>query len=405
MEDNKENKDLKDLLNWDEDNGQTEKIEKPVQKKSKKVLKREAKELEKKKRLEIINSRRKSRLNKKARILIIAGAAIAAVAVIIWVLFGYFGIGIDLTRTIARADDLRVSAAELNEYMEFIKNQNPESIPPEDDEQYTVIKQNILDSLIVLKVIESYAQKNGMIVSQQDIDAEYEKVIASYPSEDDFYKDLKDKKISMSFFDKQIVNQIMRDRIFLEVAGGISVSEDEAVKYYEDNTAELFTVPEQVKVSHILVKFNIPEGGELNDAVRKEAKDKILDIEKQLADGGDFAELAKKYSDDTASAQNGGDIGFISTGQTVPEFEEAAFALSVGQYSSPIETYYGYHLITVTEKNEAYIKTYEEVKETINNYLLSNKQMEAWQDFIFDLIENTNIEYKTSLKGQLLEQK
>jgi foldase protein PrsA len=237
--------------------------------------------------------------------------------------------------------------------MQFLKNQNPESIPPEGDEQYTVLQQNILDSIIVLKVLKSYGEKNNITVNNEDLKAEYAKIIANYPSEEDFNEDLKAKKISRRFLDEQLENQIIRDRVFNKVTEDMSVTDEEVLDYYNENSGELFTVPEQVKVSHILSKFNIPEGQELNEAIKKEAKDKISEVQKQLSDGGDFAELAKKYSEDTVSAPNGGDIGFINAGQTVPEFEEVAFALETGEYSEIVETYYGYHLITVTERNEA----------------------------------------------------
>jgi parvulin-like peptidyl-prolyl isomerase len=401
LENNQDNKDYKNLLKWDADNAMDEKKEDDSRKKSKKVLKREAKEQQKQRTIEIIKERRKSRITKKGRVLIIAGAAVAVVALAAWILFGYFGIWLDLTRTLARAGDTRVSTAELNEYMQFLKNQNPESVPPEGDEQYTVLQQNILDSIIVLKVLKSYSEKNNITVNNEDIEAEYVKIIANYPSEEDFNNDLKAKKINRSFLDEQLKNQIIRDRVFNKVTKDVTVTDEEILNYYNDNLDELFTVPEQVRVSHILIKFNIPEGSELNDAIKKEAKDKISEVQKQLSDGGDFAELAKKYSEDTASAPNGGDIGFISAGQTVPEFEEAAFALETGKYSEIVETYYGYHLITVTERNEAYVKSFDEVEETIKTYLLSNKQMEKWQEFITELMESIEIEYKTALKGQL----
>ncbi|MBM3700364.1 MAG: hypothetical protein FJW68_05550 [Actinobacteria bacterium] len=401
MENNQDNKDYKNLLKWDTDNGIDEKKEDDSRKKSKKVLKREEKEQQKKRTLEIIKERRKSRITKKGRVLIIAGVAAAVVALAVWVLFGYFGIWLDLTRTLARAGDTRVSTAELSEYMQFLKNQNPASIPPEGDEQYTVLQQNILDSIIVLKVLKSYGEKNNITVNNKDIEAEYAKIIANYPSEEDFKNDLKAKKISKSFLDKQLENQIIRDRVFNKVTENISVTDEEAFNYFNENSGELFTVPEQVKVSHILIKFNIPEGAELNDVIKKEAKDKISEVRKQLTEGGDFAELAKKYSEDTVSAPNGGDIGFISAGQTVPEFEETAFALETGKYSEIVETYYGYHLITVTEKNEAYVKSFDEVEDTIKTFLLSNKQMEKWQEFITGLMEDIEVEYKTALKGQL----
>jgi hypothetical protein len=85
------------------------------------------------------------------------------------------------------------------------------------------------------------------------------------------------------------------------------------------------------------------------------------------------------------------------------EFEEATFALKVGEVSDIVETTYGYHLIKVTDHKDAYIKDFSEVTDTIKSYLLNNKQTAEWEKFLFDLIRKSNIKYTTDLKGTLLD--
>jgi parvulin-like peptidyl-prolyl isomerase len=405
----KKDKDPKNLYHWDDDIDETEKTGteeeevKPEKKKSKKVAKREAKEAEKKRKKAIIEERQKARITKKGKIWIIVGSSLVAVALILTLLFTYFGIGIDLTKTLARFGNMKVTQKEVDVYVEFLKNQNPDSIPPQDDPQYETLEKNIMDSIIVLKILQKYGKENGFSVTDAEIDEEYSKIIANYPSEEDFEKDISDKKISKSFLREQISDQLLRDKIFNSITEDITVSEEEIKSYYGENDETLFQVPEQKKVSHILIKFDVPEGETLNDEIKNKAREQIEDIEQQLKDGADFAELAKQYSQDTLSAENGGDIGFISEGQTVPEFEDAAFALKSGEVSPIIETYYGYHIIKVLEEQDAYIKGFDEVRETIETYLLNNKQIESWQDFVYGLVEVSGIEYTTDLAGQLLE--
>ena len=152
-----------------------------------------------------------------------------------------------------------------------------------------------------------------------------------------------------------------------------------------------------------MIKFNVPEGEELTEQLKTEANDKIKAIQEKLKSGQDFAALAKSYSEDTASKENGGDIGLISAGQTVIEFEEAAFALKVGEVSDIVETAYGYHLIKVTDRKDEYIKDFSEVTDTIKSYLLNSMQTGEWEKFVSDLILKTNIKYPTDLKGALLD--
>jgi parvulin-like peptidyl-prolyl isomerase len=396
---NLDKKDYSKIYHWYDEEEQKEVIQK---KKSKKVLRRESREKEKKRKVELKKEREKVRVTKKGRIGIIIGAVVVVVAVICWVLFGYLGIGIDFTKTLATVNGIKITKKDVNIYMEFLKNQNPDSIPPENDPQFKVLQENILDSIIVLKLLEEYGKQNGFSVTEKEISDEYDKLVKNYQSEAEFEKDLKAKKVTKEFLEEQISNQLLRDKIFNKETANVVVSDAEIKKYYDDNDETTFKVPEQVRVSHILIKFNIPEGQQLNDSIKNEAKVKISDIEKQLAEGGDFAELAKKYSEDTVSAPNGGDIGFVSKGQTVAEFEDVAFKLEVGEVSPIVETYYGYHLIKVTEKKDSYIKSFDEVRDTIESYLVNNKKMKVWEDFVYLLIDKAEIKYTSGIKGQLL---
>jgi parvulin-like peptidyl-prolyl isomerase len=103
---------------------------------------------------------------------------------------------------------------------------------------------------------------------------------------------------------------------------------------------------DQVQASHILLMY---AGSMRSTATRSqdEAKQQIEDMKQQLADGADFAALAKQHSD-CPSGQNGGDLGKFGRGQMVPEFETAAFAMEVGDVSDVVETAFGYHLLTRT---------------------------------------------------------
>ena len=145
----------------------------------------------------------------------------------------------------------------------------------------------------------------------------------------------------------------------------------------------------EMKVSHILVK---------DEKTAKEVKEKINN-------GEDFTTLAKQYSEDTGSKEQGGEIAGFAPGQTVKEFEEAAYKLDAGQVSEPIKTSYGYHIIKVTDKKE--LKPFDEVKDTIRKDLEQQRLQDAtgkWkQQVINDLLKEADIkvtdkEFKDTFK-------
>ena len=125
-----------------------------------------------------------------------------------------------------------------------------------------------------------------------------------------------------------------------------------------------FRMPERIHARHILVST---EGK--SDAEKKALRAKAEDLLKQLKNGADFAEMAKKYSDDKGSGEKGGDLDWVVKGQMVPEFDAAAFALKPKELSGIVTTQYGYHIIQVTEKEPARVKPFEEVKATLEDEL------------------------------------
>lgn len=134
------------------------------------------------------------------------------------------------------------------------------------------------------------------------------------------------------------------------------------VRRYYDQKIEQFSTPEQVKASHVLIKA----GPDKDDAAaRKEAEDVLA----QAKAGKDFAELAKKYSQDESNAKNGGDLGFFGRGAMVKEFENAAYSMQPGQISDVVKTQFGYHVIKVMEKKPAETRPFEQVKPQIEDQL------------------------------------
>jgi peptidyl-prolyl cis-trans isomerase D len=162
-----------------------------------------------------------------------------------------------------------------------------------------------------------------------------------------------------------------------DVPGGTPAVPDQQVMQYYQGHQKDYQVPEEVKVRHILIKVDAGADPKVDAA----AKQKAENLLKQIKGGADFAALAKANSDDPGSKEQGGELGMIQRGVTVPPFEKAAFGLEPGQISDVIKTQFGYHIIKVEEKQTAHLKSLDEVKAQILATL--TRQAEADQQARF----------------------
>ena len=166
-----------------------------------------------------------------------------------------------------------------------------------------------------------------------------------------------------------------------QVPGGTPQVNDSAISQYYSAHQKDYQVPDQVKVRHILIK--VPTGSDAK--ADGEARAKAEDVLKQVRAGGNFAQLASKYSDDPGSKVQGGELGFIQHGVTVPEFDKAAFSLNPGQTSDLVKTQFGYHIIQSEQKDTAHTKPLAEVKDRISETIAGQMKAQQEQNFASSL--------------------
>jgi peptidyl-prolyl cis-trans isomerase D len=172
-----------------------------------------------------------------------------------------------------------------------------------------------------------------------------------------------------------------------KLAAEVKVTPDDLQRYYNEHMDE-YRVPEQVEVRHILIKTPPPgPDGKVDPKAVEAAKQKAEDVLKQVHAGADFAKLAEKDSQDTASAKNGGSLGWIQRGQTVPEFEKVAFSLPKGSTSGIVQTSYGFHIIHVDDKQDAHLKPLSEVAAQITPLIAQDKATQSAQN-LADSVES-----------------
>jgi peptidyl-prolyl cis-trans isomerase D len=167
----------------------------------------------------------------------------------------------------------------------------------------------------------------------------------------------------------------------------VKITQDDLRSYY-DQYRDQYRTPEQVKVSHILIKTPAAGAdGKVDDKALAAAKQRAEDLLKQIKAGAKFEDLATKYSEDTGSAKQGGSIGWIGKGQTVPEFEKVAFSEPKGQVSDLVKSSFGFHIIRVDDKQDAHTKSLDEVKDQIEPILKRQKGQQIAQKEADDLLK------------------
>ena len=242
------------------------------------------------------------------------------------------------------------------------------------DELYEVLVQSAgqeaLTAMIDDKVVALELKKEKVSISDKEVDAELAIYVENAGGQEAFDAALKQNAMTEKEFKENIIDYLSIRKI---IEPRIEITDEDIKAYFEENK-ESFNEEEEVAASHILVK---------DEATANK-------VAKKLADGEDFAALAKEFSTDTMSAENGGELGFFPRGKMVAEFEEVAFSMKVDAISDPVKTEHGYHIIHVTDKKAAKEAVFNDHKEEIKGLLLE----EGVQAEYVNWLDEVKLDYK-----------
>lgn len=216
------------------------------------------------------------------------------------------------------------------------------------------------------------------IVQEQGGQAVIQPILSSYgTSWDAFMQDMNERITIEKFIEKDLLAKV-------------TISDDELKSTFAANPSQ-YAEPETVSARHILILAKSNASKE----EQQKALERIKEIRKRVtAPGADFGKIAAETSDDTASKVDGGNLGKFQRGMMVPEFEQAAFSLKVGEISEPIKTEYGYHLIKVEQHQQSQAPTFESAKEKVRYQLMAKTHDKVITDKLTQLRASAKIEYK-----------
>ncbi|MFA6567083.1 MAG: peptidylprolyl isomerase [Victivallales bacterium] len=264
----------------------------------------------------------------------------------------------------------------------------------------TEVKKRVND-MIAAKLLLKLAEADGYKPDAAKAEEEFKKLTAQVPPEQLAETLAKQGMTTEAIKGRIAIGLAIQKWIEDKVAANIKVSDEDAEKFYNENQ-ERFKKPEAVRASHILIKadeIDPAKAKEMTDEQKKKASDELKqqalkkaeDILAKLKQGGDFAKLATENSA-CPSKEKGGDLGSFERGKMTPAFEKSAFSLKPGEMSDVVETEFGYHIIKTTEKNDAGITPFKDVKGFLVEGLKKQKTSQIIQEKIETEKKNKKVE-------------
>jgi peptidyl-prolyl cis-trans isomerase C len=276
-----------------------------------------------------------------------------------------------LPDVLARVNGDAISKADFDRALKSIEERAGGPIPAERRDE---IYRQLLDQLVGLRLLSQEVKTRNVTVPDGDVDKRVAEISKQFASEDVFKQMLAAQKVSYDKFrDDQrqdlAINKMLSDAL----ASKVTATPEQVDDFYKKNP-ERFKQGERVRASHILVA--VPQNADA--ATKEKARTKAEGLLKKIKAGEDFAALAKQNSEDPGSAVQGGDLGFFTPGQMVPQFNDVAFKLAPGAVSDLVETQFGFHIIKVVDKQTARTIPLDEVRPQVQQFLeTQNRQRET----------------------------
>ncbi len=263
--------------------------------------------------------------------------------------------------------DLQQEAARAGQQL-LAMGQSPELVQQYLARNREQMIQQLVEQKVMRILVEDYLAQMTVEILPEEVDQKWAELTAQFPDEGALEQAVESRGMTLTELREEVSRQLKLEKLLAQELGETETAEDEVRAFYDSQPDE-FLQPAQVRARHILL------------SEKEGAKEAIDALHKRIEAGEDFATLASEHSE-CPSGKEGGDLGFFGEEQMVGEFSNTAFAMKVGEVSSPIQTQFGYHIIKVEERRDAKNLEFEEVREGIKRHLDEEKSHAKEAEFI-----------------------
>lgn len=243
-----------------------------------------------------------------------------------------------------------------------------------DPERMIELRTQVLDVLIGQEVLYQEAERKKSLASAADVDQAIKEFRNSFADERELKLSLENNGFTLDSYTEDTRRRLSAKKYIEDhIQEGVSISKQEVEQFYQDNP-DSFKLPERIRARHILLSLD----SKAEISVRQQVRARMEKLSDRVTRGEDFAKLAQEFSEDSGSAQRGGDLGLFARGVMVPTFEQAAFALQIGEVSGIVESPFGLHLIKLEEHQPpSKAPLNEDVRRQVHQYLRAQKTRQA----------------------------
>ena len=266
-----------------------------------------------------------------------------------------------------------------------------------------LIARELLKAEIIKEIIAQKAKSLNIQIAPDQIDSQIQGIEDKFPSHTAFITALAFQRMNIKALKEKIETTLLEDELIRhEIAPKVKLDDDAVKAYYDANKAQ-FIKPALYRIKHILISTIASPQKSADEAsnkkalrmtlmINEEAKTKAEEVLKKVKAGGNFEQLAKEFSEDEVSKQNGGMLGDLHPGSTIPEIAEAMVKLNEGETSGIIDSAFGHHILKLDEIIPSVLIPFKDAQSDILNILMKRETKKRFNEYVIDLEKTAKIE-------------